>query len=71
MIGPELSPEHNEDRYGFRWGPIVVARWASFDRGNGHTRVLGITSDRGPKVHVYVSPTGRSVRVYRDGKELT
>lgn len=71
MIGPELSPEHNEDRYGFRWGPVVISRWASFQRPNGHCRVLGIRPDRGPALEVYVSPTGRSVRVFRDGKELT
>lgn len=71
MSGPTV-PEHNEDEYGFRWGPVVVQRYAEFQRPKGELcRVLGIESDAAPTLHIYVSPTGRSVRVYRNGKELT
>ncbi len=56
--------------YGFTWGPMEVRRLATF-KGN---RVLGIyIEDDGsqhPRLEIYVSPTGRSVRVWRDGKEL-
>lgn len=61
-----------EDRYGFRWGPLVVQRGAEFERqDNGPHRVLRLIPDSGPRLDIYVSPTGRSVRVFRDGKELT
>lgn len=63
----------DEDRYGFRWGPMVVQRAAEFPRGDVDkpTRCLRVITDTGAEVEVYVSPTGRSLRVYRDGKELT
>lgn len=55
--------------YGLQWGPVTVQRAATFERSNGTYRVLEIsTSAR--RVSVYISPTGRSVRVFRDGQEL-
>jgi hypothetical protein len=55
------------NRYGFRWGPMSVVRAAMF----GQRRVLSITTDgTNDRLSVYVSPTGRSVRVFRNGKEL-
>ena len=60
-----------ETKYGFRWGPVRVERFASFPRdGDKISRCIGITSDTGQVLHVYVSPTGRSVRVFRGGREL-
>lgn len=59
-----------DDPYGFGWGPMRVVRYASFQRPTGLCRVLGIEVGK-KRLHVYVSPTGRSVRVYLDGKELT
>lgn len=53
------------DQYGFRWGQLDVVRLAEF-KG---TRALSIRSDFG-SIEVYVSPTGRSIRVWRDGDEL-
>lgn len=57
-------------RYGFTWGPLEVRRLATF-KGN---RVLGVyiegDDSQHPRLEIYVSPTGRSVRVWRDGKEL-
>jgi hypothetical protein len=56
--------------YGFTWGPIEVQRITTF---NGR-RILGLYIDsdkpRRARLQIYVSPTGRSVRVWRDGKEL-
>lgn len=59
-----------ETRYGFRWGPLKVRRTMSF-RGT-HVVVIEPASESNRKnaVEVYVSKTGRSVRVFRGGKEL-
>ena len=62
--------DFNEDDFGFRWGPITVQRYAQLNDRNGPIRVLGIESDKASTLHIYVSPTGRSVRVFRNGKEL-
>lgn len=52
-------------QYGFRWGQLDVVRLIEY-RGN---RALAIRTDFG-EVEVYVSPTGRSIRVMREGVEL-
>lgn len=67
MSRPETP---DEARFGFRWGPLVVQRAASMVRATGECRVLRLIPDHGPRLDVYVSPTGRSVRVFRDGQEL-
>jgi hypothetical protein len=56
-----------DDQYGFRWGQVVVQRAAEYD----NRKVLRIKPDHGKDISIYVSATGRSIRVYRDGKELT
>lgn len=61
-----------ETSYGFNWGGVMdverinATEWR---KGEGLSRVVGITTPH-HKTDIYVSPTGRSVRVYRDGKEL-
>lgn len=52
--------------YGFSWGPAEVTRLAEI---NG-SRILRLATDQ-RDIQISVSPTGRSVRVWRDGKELT
>lgn len=52
--------------YGFQFGAALVERCAEI-RGTTITR---ITPDTGERLDIYVSPTGRSVRVFRGGKEL-
>lgn len=47
--------------FGFIWGPVRVTRISSFPRGH----VVDVNG-----VEIYVSAKGRSVRVFRDGKEL-
>lgn len=61
-----------QTRFGFKWGQIEVARLASFVRreGKGATRILRVKTEAGKEIEIYVSPTGRSLRVFRDGKEL-
>lgn len=58
-------------QYGFTWGPIEVERMTAFEfrAGRGVSRSLKVATPYGA-VNVYVSPTGRSIRVFRDGKEL-
>lgn len=52
--------------YGFNWGPVKVERLANFKpRKDREVFIVGVND-----VEVYVSKTGRSVRVFRDGKEL-
>lgn len=60
------------DEYGFTWGPIKVTRVTQVERrrGAGNTRVLQVLTATGVTLNIYVSPTGRSVRVFRGGKEL-
>lgn len=53
--------------YGFAWGPVLVERAAEF-RGTG---VIRLTTDTGAQINVYVSRTGKSIRAFKDGKELT
>lgn len=50
------------NQYGFTWGPVKVQRTAVMPQGHHVLTVNGLD--------IYVSPTGRSVRVFRDGKEL-
>jgi len=58
--------------YGFKWEQVEVERLASILR-----KSTDINSDKIIRVRtkyrdleIYVSPTGRSVRVWRDHKEL-
>jgi hypothetical protein len=52
--------------YGFKWGAAEVSRLADF---NG-TVVIRVSTIEDKRVEVYVSPAGRSLRVFQDGKEL-
>jgi hypothetical protein len=55
--------------FGFSWGPMEVNRCTTFERNDGRTRVVQvITPFR--TVDIYVSETGRSVRVFEQNKEL-
>lgn len=51
--------------YGFAWGPLEVVR-ATEHKG---TCVLDVKTEAGKRITVYVSPTGRSIRVFGDGRE--
>lgn len=61
------------DDYGFKWGQVVVERLGSILRKptdpNSDKIIRVKTQYR--NLEIYVSPTGRSVRVWRDHKELT
>lgn len=62
--------------FGMRWGPLEVERMTVIDKGpknGGYTRVIRVTG--GERHHdkdleIHVSSTGRSLRVFRGGKEL-
>ena len=62
-----MSDLYAEHRHGFVWGQVNVTRMSEHE---GYKCIsVGTTgSDKG--VHVYVSPKGRSIRVFKDGKEL-
>jgi hypothetical protein len=54
--------------FGFVFGSIEVTRTASLPDGRA---IITVKSDAGRKIDIYASSTGRSVRVFEDGKELT
>jgi len=53
-------------QFGFHWGPMNVARLTQID-GRGY--VLRVQTDT-HDLQIYVSPKGRSIRVYQDHKLL-
>lgn len=61
--------------YGFVWGggdgpDVEVTRTAEFPRESGKVcRILTVRAGA-HELQVYVSPTGRSIRVHLDGAEL-
>ncbi len=60
------------DAYGFTWGPARVERLMAFRRRTGLARVLRVsTAFPGQDIEIYISPSGRSVRVFRGAQELT
>jgi hypothetical protein len=52
-------------RYGFAWGPVEVVRVTTIKRANGTYHILRVND-----LEIYVSPTGRTTRVFRGGEEL-
>jgi hypothetical protein len=57
-------------QYGFVWGPMEVLRAAIFREGDkDETRAIQIKTEH-RTLDVYVSRTGRSVRVFEKGREL-
>jgi hypothetical protein len=67
LMAIEFPPiEDIDTSFGFRWRGIEVERLATIrDRA-----ILGIRVNK-TSLQIYVSPTGRSVRVWKNGKELT
>lgn len=57
----------NDERtdYGFTWGPANIFRVFQHQQ----RRILAVETDH-RRIQISISPTGRSVRVWRDGKEL-
>jgi len=54
-----------ETKYGFVWGPVEVMRTTSLEQKNGTYRVVTIKTDH-KTLEIYISPSGRSLRVYDD-----
>lgn len=54
--------------YGFTWGPMEVTRCARFTEGDRDTRCIQVKAGK-RTLSVYVSRTGRSIRVFEDGQE--
>ncbi len=57
--------------YGFRWGNVEVTR-CMYLPGRGRTLIIAPEGNgySGGGVEVYVSEGGRSVRVWKNGREL-
>ena len=66
-----------QTEFGVRWGPLEVERMTTIDKGpknGGYTRVVRITAGErhnDKDLEIHVSETGRSLRVFRGGKELS
>jgi hypothetical protein len=60
-----MSADCCETQYGFRWGVTDVIRYAEIGDGS---IAIGIEVNGKRRATVYVSPTGRSVRVFAPGK---
>lgn len=57
--------------YGFTWGPATVMRIAHFKpRKDRETYCIQVSTEAGVSVDIYVSRTGRSLRVFRNGEEM-
>ena len=52
-------------RCGFVWGPVEVTRLTRIERSNGKYHILRVND-----LEIYVSPSGRTTRVFRNGEEL-
>lgn len=62
MASESVASELTE--YGFKWGPMELTRLVSIDG-----RVwFQVTTEAGQQIEVYISRTGRSVRVFKRGK---
>lgn len=53
--------------YGFTWGPLTVERTAIMPQG---AHVITVRSAAGKTIDIYVSPAGRSIRVFDGAREL-
>lgn len=56
--------------HGFLWGPLNVTRIAHWSPRKGRESYVVEVSTDHVELNIYVSKTGRSVRVFRDGKEI-
>ena len=65
MARKRKKTDYEAEKYGFRWGQLDVVRNMEY-RG---LRSLSIVTDHA-EIEIGVSAGGRSIRVYRDGKEL-
>ena len=64
-----------ETRYGFDWHAARIERCISHEpkKGKGKMVVIAVRAiddDYAKQIDIYVSPTGRTVRAFRGGKEL-
>lgn len=59
------------DPHGFTWGNVEVTRMMVLPTGGRVLNVRAKGKSYREGMEIYVSPKGRSIRVWRDGKELT
>lgn len=66
MPRKRYEQEADAERYGFRWGQLDVVRNMDY-RG---LKSLSVLTDFA-EIEIGVSAGGRSIRVFKNGKELT
>lgn len=52
--------------YGFTWDQVTVERMAEY----GDHKCLRIKTEANSSIDIHVSPMGKSIRVFKNGKEL-
>ena len=62
--------------FGFNWRPAKAKAWTRVNRmwsyrGQAVLRIDSGDPEAKSTIDVYISPAGRSIRVFRHGKELT
>lgn len=62
---PTSDANDGETQYGFRWGPCEIVRYAIMP---DERRVIGVEVNGQRRLDIYISRTGRSVRVFEAGK---
>ena len=71
-----VSDVWEQTQFGVKWGPLEVERSTAIDMGpknGGYTRIIRVTAGErhyDKDLEIRVSETGRSLRVFRAGKEL-
>jgi hypothetical protein len=66
MTRAPVIPLTEITRFGFRFGAALVERACDLPAGR---TVTTVTTDAGKRLDIYVSRTGRSLRVFADGQE--
>lgn len=63
-----MMPPEEVFAYGFEWGPIQVTRAGCIERRAGKLHRIITVETPYETLNIYVSPAGKSVRVFRTGK---
>ncbi len=66
MAEDKLRYKITETSHGFRWGNTKIERLALI----GGYRVIRVSTTTGEELSIVVSPAGRSIRVWKNDKEL-
>lgn len=62
-----MSPDQEDYLFGFKWGPAHIHRICHIE---GKGRLLSVKTEHGC-IEVWISEKGKSLRAFRDGRELS